>query len=220
VLSGPVVALSWGAATDDVGVSGYRVYRAGVQIGTTVGTTHTDSAPPTGLSISYTVRAYDAAGNLGAASNAFTVTLPATTPPPPPPPPPPPDDTPPANDTLPTISGTAQQGSTLTATLGTWSGTKPMTFTFRWLRCDSHGNCNLISGATGSTYRLTSREVNRTVRVTVTASNRKGSAGATSAATATVRRTGAATTKARDAWDATWALTVAADQQRYAALRR
>jgi chitinase len=215
VLPGPVVALSWGAATDNVGVTGYRVYRGGFQIGTTGGTTYTDSAPPTGLSVSYTVRAYDAAGNLGAASNAFTVTIPPTTTPPP-------GDTPPANDTLPTITGTAQQGSTLTASLGTWTGTTPMTFAFRWLRCDSRGNCNEISGATGSTYRLTSREVNRTVRVTVTASNAKGSASATSVATAAVRRSGAAGTKAKapDTWDATWALTATADQQRYPAIRR
>jgi hypothetical protein len=215
VLSGPVVALSWGAASDNVSVAGYRVYRAGLQVGTTGGTTYTDSAPPTGLSVSYTVRAYDAAGNLGAASNAFTVTIPAT-----PPPPPPPGDTPPANTTLPAITGTAKQGSTLTASVGTWSGTTPMTFTFRWLRCDPRGNCNEISGASGSTYRLTSREVNRTVRVAVTASNAKGSAGATSAATAAVRRSGDATTKARDAWDPTWAVTMTADQQRYAAVRR
>jgi chitinase len=194
VRSGPLVALSWGAATDNVGVAGYRLYRAGLQVGTTGGTTYTDSAPPTGVSVSYTVRAYDAAGNLGAASNAFTVTIPATSPAPPPP-----GDTPPANDTKPTISGSAQQGSMLTATVGTWTGTTPVRFTFRWLRCDSRGNCNKIGGATGSTYRLTTREVNRKVRVIVTASNAKGSAGATSAATATVHRSGAATTKARDA---------------------
>ena len=58
-------------------MTGYTIYRAGVAIGTSTTAAYTDSAPPLGRSSSYTVRARDAAGNLSAASNAVSVTVPA-----------------------------------------------------------------------------------------------------------------------------------------------
>jgi uncharacterized protein YkwD/chitodextrinase len=84
-------SLTWGASTDNVGVTGYRVYRNGAQIATTASTTRsfTDSGLTGGTTYSYTVKAYDAAGNLSASSNTATVTTPGSPPPPPPPPPPP-----------------------------------------------------------------------------------------------------------------------------------
>ncbi|MGZ8687305.1 MAG: CAP domain-containing protein [Gaiellaceae bacterium] len=84
------VALTWGASTDNVGVTGYRVYRGGVQVATTATTTYTDGGLAASTPYSYTVRAYDGAGNLGAPSNAATVTTQSASTPPPPPPPPPP----------------------------------------------------------------------------------------------------------------------------------
>ncbi len=66
--------LSWTASTDNVGVTGYDVYQAGV-LKTSVTTT---SASITGLTASttysFTVKAKDAAGNVSAASNALNVT--------------------------------------------------------------------------------------------------------------------------------------------------
>jgi len=64
------VSLSWTAANDNVGVVGYRVYRNGVQVATTTSRTWSDTLRRG--TTSYTVRAYDAAGNLGAPSNAYT----------------------------------------------------------------------------------------------------------------------------------------------------
>lgn len=65
--------LSWAAATDDIGVTGYDVFRDGVQIGTATGT----SLPVTGLTpytnYSLTVRARDAAGNPSAQSAPLIV---------------------------------------------------------------------------------------------------------------------------------------------------
>ena len=72
--------LSWGASTDNVGVAGYRVYRNGSQLGTTTATTYFDSPLKPGTTYTYTVRAYDAAGNVGPPSNAVTVTTPAAAP--------------------------------------------------------------------------------------------------------------------------------------------
>src|SRR5215211_4343642 len=94
---------------------------------------------------------------------------------------------PPANTALPTIAGTAQDGQTLTADKGTWTGTAPITYAYQWRRCDSAGNgCTDIAGATSTTYALTSADVGLTLRVAVTASNTAGSSSATSAATAVV----------------------------------
>jgi hypothetical protein len=95
----------------------------------------------------------------------------------------------PANTTVPTITGPAKEGSTLTANPGTWSGTKPMSFQYQWLRCDKFaGNCATITGATSKTYVLTSSDVGSRIKVLVTASNAASSSSAVSAATAQVKR--------------------------------
>jgi N,N-dimethylformamidase beta subunit-like, C-terminal len=94
----------------------------------------------------------------------------------------------PSNTALPTISGTAVQGQTLTASAGSWSGTAPISYGYQWRRCDTNGaNCVDIGGATSSSYVLAAGDVGSTVRVVVTASNSAGSSGATSAQTAVVQ---------------------------------
>jgi YVTN family beta-propeller protein len=70
------VSLSWDAATDDVGVTGYRVFRDGVEVGTATGTTYADSGLTAETTYSYTVSAYDAAGNESAQSDAANATTP------------------------------------------------------------------------------------------------------------------------------------------------
>ncbi len=68
------VALAWDASTDNVGVTGYEVYRGGTLVTTVTGTSHTDTGLTAATSYTYTVRARDAAGNRSPASNALTVT--------------------------------------------------------------------------------------------------------------------------------------------------
>jgi chitodextrinase len=79
------VAVSWSAASDNVGVTRYLVLRNGVQVGTTSGAlSFTDATAAAGMSYAYTVEAVDGAGNTSSASIAFTVTTPSaadTTPP-------------------------------------------------------------------------------------------------------------------------------------------
>lgn len=70
------VSLAWASASDNVGVTGYRVYRNGAVLATTGGTSFTDSGVAQGTTYSYAVAAYDAAGNVGALSPAATVTVP------------------------------------------------------------------------------------------------------------------------------------------------
>ncbi len=93
----------------------------------------------------------------------------------------------PANTSRPTISGTPALGNRLQADRGQWSGDEPMTFAFRWLRCDAQGNaCAAIAGATRSQHDVQQADVGRTLRVRVVARNDDGQSQATSAQTAVV----------------------------------
>jgi subtilisin family serine protease len=95
----------------------------------------------------------------------------------------------PVNTALPTVSGSAVQGQTLSATQGTWSNS-PTGFAYQWRDCDGSGaNCVDIPGATSSTYVLAASDVNSTVLVAVTASNAGGSTTAASAPTGVVQAT-------------------------------
>lgn len=81
-LSGTTASLSWSASTDAVGVTGYVVYRNGVQVGTTTASVRTfsNTGLAAGNTYTYTVRARDAAGNLSTLSNTVSVsTVPALT---------------------------------------------------------------------------------------------------------------------------------------------
>jgi glucose/arabinose dehydrogenase len=66
------VSLAWTASTDNVGVAGYDIYRGGQQVGQSTGSTATIGGLAPSTSYSFTVKAYDAAGNLSAASDAVT----------------------------------------------------------------------------------------------------------------------------------------------------
>jgi hypothetical protein len=88
----------------------------------------------------------------------------------------------PQNSSPPTISGTAREGNTLTASNGTWSNS-PTSFAYQWQRCGADGTgCADISGAMNRTYTLASADADHTVRVQVTAKNADGQSTANSAA--------------------------------------
>lgn len=89
----------------------------------------------------------------------------------------------PTNTAPPTISGTASPGNTLSVNHGQWTGKQPITYSYRWLRCEAQTgtNCSEISGATNTTYAVTGADVGRSLRVRVTARNDGGSQSAISA---------------------------------------
>jgi chitinase len=78
------VSLAWNASTDNVGVTGYDVLRAGASPVTVTGTSTTVSGLNPSTTYQFTVRARDAAGNLSGTSNQVSATTPSGPPPPPP----------------------------------------------------------------------------------------------------------------------------------------
>ena len=76
VVSGARVDLSWTAATDDVRVAGYRLYRGNAELATISETTYTDTTVVPGTSYAYHVVAYDGSGKTSPPSNTANATTP------------------------------------------------------------------------------------------------------------------------------------------------
>ena len=73
------VSLRWSASTDNVGVTGYRVYRNGVLLASPGNvTTYQDNSVGASTSYSYTAQALDGAGNASGQSTALILTTPAS----------------------------------------------------------------------------------------------------------------------------------------------
>ncbi|MGE5549536.1 MAG: fibronectin type III domain-containing protein [Bacteroidota bacterium] len=79
-VSASQIDLSWTAATDNICVTGYKVFRNGVEVGATSSVTYHDSGLQPNTTYTYYVKAFDAAGNVSAASNTAQETTQAQTP--------------------------------------------------------------------------------------------------------------------------------------------
>src|SRR6218665_3557234 len=98
--------LSWSGATDNIGVTGYDVYRDGTLIGsTTTATTYAVSGLANATTYAFTVRAKDAAGNTSVASNVASVTTLTQTP----------------DTTAPSVPTLSASGTTTTTTNLSWT---------------------------------------------------------------------------------------------------
>lgn len=148
----------------------YQWLRAGVAVAGATGGTYTLSSADVGAQIAVQVTATNSAGSPQVVSAPTATVIAAGG-----------GNVAPANTALPTISGTAQVGSTLSSTVGSWTGTPTPTYARQWLRDGSP-----ISGATGATYLLSSADLGAAISVRVVATNSVDSAQATSAPTAAV----------------------------------
>jgi RTX calcium-binding nonapeptide repeat (4 copies) len=93
----------------------------------------------------------------------------------------------PANSAPPAVVGEPREGRSLTASTGTWTGTKPLRFSYGWLRCRADGSpCTAIAGATSATLLLGAGDIDSRVRVVVTATNVAGSRSTASKMTAAI----------------------------------
>jgi hypothetical protein len=75
----------------------------------------------------------------------------------------------------PTITGTLKAGSRLAAGTGTWTSTTAVAYAYHWYRCDRTGaHCLSIHGATGPGLVLGAKNVDKTVGLTVDATDAAG----------------------------------------------
>ncbi|KZS38024.1 hypothetical protein AWE51_18435 [Aquimarina aggregata] len=72
------LTLSWNAATDNIGVTGYDIYQANTLVSSSTGTTTNLTGLASNTAFQFSIKAKDAAGNVSDFSNAVTATtLPA-----------------------------------------------------------------------------------------------------------------------------------------------
>nr|AKP45383.1 alpha-amylase [Cystobacter sp. Cbv34]QQZ45548.1 CysT [synthetic construct] len=164
------VTLSWSAASDNVAVSGYDVFRDGTQVGSSTSTAYTDSGLSPSTQYSYTVRARDAAGNASAQSTALSVATLT------------PDTTPPSVPSGLTASGTTSSSVALAWTAST----------------DNYGVANYevlrngtqVASVTGTTYSDTGLSPSTTYSYTVRARDAAGNVSSPSTALSVTTQTG------------------------------
>src|SRR5581483_5991539 len=87
---------------------------------------------------------------------------------------------------LPTVSGTAAVGQTLTTDDGSWQSRFLVTWAEAWLRCDASGGSCSPTGASGPQYVVQADDRGSTLRSQVTATNPAGSTVVVSSPTAVV----------------------------------
>lgn len=172
VISGPAqegqtLSSTNGSWTNSPTSFAYQWRRNGVAIAGATGSTYTLVAADVGSTIDLVVTATNASGS-GTSTSAATAVVTAAS-----------GVAAPVFSTAPAITGTAQQGQTLTTTTGAASGSP--SYAVQWKR----GGVN-IAGATALTYVLVAADVGTTITATSTATNAGGSATSTSAATAVV----------------------------------
>jgi chitodextrinase len=77
-VSSSQINLTWSPSTDNTGVTGYKVYRNGIQIASPLTSSYSNTGLTASTQYTYTVSAYDAAGNTSAQSSSVSATTQAT----------------------------------------------------------------------------------------------------------------------------------------------
>jgi beta-glucosidase len=173
------VSLAWTASTDAVGVAGYEVFRGTVRVGTTTGTTFTETGLAPGTAYSYTVRARDAAGNSSSASASVTATTLAA----------------PVDGSAPTVPAGLTAGTTTTSTVPlTWAASTDDVGVTGY---DVFRGSTRVATTTGTSYTDTGLTAATAYTYTVRSRDAAGNVSAASAAvTATTQADPSTTGKA------------------------
>src|SRR5262245_12593353 len=99
----------------------------------------------------------------------------------------------PSNAGEPRVTGTPRVGQVQRTTRGTWNGTEPISYSFRWFRCDARGgapdasDCVRIANAANAAYVARAADAGFRLRSQVRASNAEGAATSTSNATEVIQ---------------------------------
>ncbi len=128
-----VAQIAWTPDTDNVGVAGYHLYRNGTLIDTINGLSFTDTGLTPGASYSYTLAAFDAAGNVSAHSAALAVETPS--------------NIPPSVPSRVTVTASSKSAVSLS-----WSASTGSPVSYRVLRGTSSGNLALHASVATTTY--------------------------------------------------------------------
>lgn len=156
--TGESVSCSQGTWSGDATITyAYQWKRGSTSISGATSSNYTLQVADVGQTIKCTVTATNGAGSVSQDSdNTITPSAPPSGAP--------------SNSTPPAITGSAQEGQTLTCSTGTWTNT-PTSYAYQWKRAGSN-----ISGATSSTYTVQASDVGQAVKCTITATNGSGSA--------------------------------------------
>jgi RHS repeat-associated protein len=153
----------------DAATYSYEWFVNGAVIDGATGSSYTPTADDTGLGLKARVTASNLSGEATADSDVRLV------------------EGAPVNDSLPTVTGTAQVGQLLSGAEGTWRASPTADVSRQWRRCDAQGeNCADIAGATAATYRPVQADLAQTLRFAVTQTNIHGALTRASRATAAV----------------------------------
>ncbi len=152
---GQTLSTTNGSWTNSPTAYAYQWLRNGSNITGATSATYVLTSDDAGKTIRSRVTASNSGGSASATSQAVNVAVPV-----------------PTNTTAPVVSGTAAVGSVLTSTDGSWSGS-PSSYTYQWYR-----DASAISGATASTYTVTSSDQGTSLTCRVVAVNAGGSSAA------------------------------------------
>jgi chitodextrinase len=153
--------LSWNASTDNVGVTGYDVYRGATLIASVTGTTYQATGLTASTAYTFSVRAKDAAGNISSSSNTVNVTTLS-----------PPDTQAPSAPTSLVASGTTQTTTNLS-----WNASTDNVGVTGY---DVYRGATLIASVSGTTYQATGLSPNTAYTFTVRAKDAAGNVSSTS----------------------------------------
>jgi len=160
-------SLSWTASTDNVGVTGYDVYRNGTLLASTTSTSYSVTGLSASTTYSFYVKAKDAAGNVSSASSTLSVTTST------------------ASDTqAPTApTGLAASGVTSSSLTLSWTASTDNVAVTGY---DVYRNGTLLASTTSTSYSVTGLTASTTYTFYVKA---KDAAGNVSSASSTVSAT-------------------------------
>lgn len=158
--------ISWTASTDDTRVTGYDVYRGTTKVGTATTTSFTDTGLTASTAYQYTVRAFDAAGNVSAPSAALAVTTKAT----------------PSDTTAPSVPAITSSSSTANSVTIGWSASTDNAGGSGLAGYDVYRGTTRVAQTTALTFTDTGLTASTAYQYTVRARDVAGNVSAPSAA--------------------------------------